>query len=139
MLDRIMKRPQVTSSDEWLFQGSNQVAQNQKAHHFYPTFHYDDNDTLQYFPSIIIYAASRICPITVFYDWAYHYSIKYSDHTHLLFTQMNFQAKKDLKTLNLSDIENEFMILIRLNLYYIGYTVKSQRLWWKIHKKAYSI
>ena len=52
---------------------------------------------------------------------------------------MNFQAKKDLKTLNLSDIENEFMILIRLNLYYIGYTVKSRRFWWKIHKKAYSI
>ena len=49
MLDRIMKRPQVTSSDEWLFQGSNQVAQNQKAHHFYPTFHYEaDNDTLRY-------------------------------------------------------------------------------------------
>ena len=36
-------------------------------------------------------------------------------------------GEKDLKTLNLSDIENEFMILIRLNLYCIGYTVKSQR------------
>ena len=48
MLDGIMKRPEVTSSDEWLFQGSNQVAQNQKEHHFYPTLRYNILSTKRY-------------------------------------------------------------------------------------------